>query len=152
MLNCLVKYGSSIEGICTKMKKRKIPKGINVQRRIVKRKKGDIVSEANYIISCAKKFDARLVSYGSLLFFSAENGDAWVLDPADGLALCLAKECEPQSAYIDETDENFKIEWTADYQIDEGVFNVFDRSTRKVTSYFQYPIREILRFSNQQAK
>ena len=133
-------------------KKRKIPKGLNVQRRIVKRKKGDIASEANYIISCAKKFDTRVVSFGSLLFFSTENGDAWMLDPGDGLALCLAKEGEPQSVYIDETDENFKIEWKADYQIDEGVFNVFDRSTHKVTSFFQYPFQEILRLSNQPGK
>ena len=63
MLDCSAKYGSSIEGTCPKMtKKRKIPKGIKVQRRIVKRKKGDIASEANYIISCAKKLDAQVVA------------------------------------------------------------------------------------------
>ena len=138
-----------------KKKKRKTPKVFNVKRRILKRKKGGIVSEANYIISCAKIFEAHVVSFGPLLFFSTENGDAWMLDHKDGLALCLAKKGESQSAYsayIDETDENFKIEWTADYQIEDGVFNVFDRSSQKVTSFFQYPIHEILRLSNQPAK
>lgn len=124
----------------------------NLQRRIVKRKRGDIASEANYIISCAKKNNARFVSFGPLLFFSTENGDAWMLDPEDSLALCLARECEPQSVNFDETDANFKIEWTADYQIDDGVFHVFDRLTHKVTSYFEYPIHEIIRFSNRQVK
>ncbi|MCD6366664.1 MAG: hypothetical protein J7L46_03890 [Bacteroidales bacterium] len=132
------------------MKKKKKRK--NLQRRIVKRKKGDIASEANYIISCAKEYDARIVSFGPLLFFSTENGDAWMLDPEDSFAFCLAKECEPQAVNFDEIDENYKIEWTADYQIDDGVFHVFDRLTNKVTSYFQYPIHEILSFSIRQEK
>ena len=111
-----------------------------------------IASEANYIIGCAEKYDARIVLFGPLLFFSTENGDAWMLDPEDSLALCLAKECEPQAVNFDETDENFKIEWSADYQIEDSVFHVFDRLTHKVTSYFHYPIHEILRFSNRQEK
>ena len=111
-------------------------KGLNIQRRIVNRKKRDIVAEANYIVSCAIKLNARLVSFGSLLFFSTKNGDAWMLDHADGLANCLAKEREPQSIFIEESDENFKIEWKAEYQIENGVFKVFDRSSRKVTHLF----------------
>jgi hypothetical protein len=81
-------------------KKRKIPKVRKVQRRIVKRKKGTILSEANYILSRAQNFDSRVVSFGPLLFFSTKNGDAWMLDPGDGLALCLAREGEPQSVHI----------------------------------------------------
>ena len=132
-----------------KKKKRKTTKGTKILRRIVKRKKGTILSEANYILSRAQNFDSRVVSFGPLLFFSTQSGDAWMLDPGDGLALCLAKEGEPQSVHIDETDENFKIEWTADYQIDGEAFNILERSSQKFISFFGYPISDILRFSKQ---
>jgi hypothetical protein len=131
-----------------KKKKRKTTKGTKILRRIVKRKKGTILSEANYILRRAQEFDSRVVSFGPLLFFSTQSGDAWMLDHGDGLALCLAKEGEPQSVHIDETDENFKIEWTADYQVDGEVFNIFERSSQKPISFFGYPIPDILRFSN----
>ena len=132
-----------------KKKKRKTTKGKKILRRIVKRKKGTILSEANYIINRAQEFDSRVVSFGPLLFFSTQSGDAWMLDHGDGLALCLAKEGEPQSVHINETDENFKIEWTADYRIDGEVFNILERSSHKTISFFGYPIPDILRFSKQ---
>ena len=55
------------------------------------------------------------VTLGSLIFFSTDNGDAWVLDFDDRLALCLALEGKAQPYRIVETDTRFAIEWNAKY-------------------------------------
>ena len=73
----------------------------------------NIRSEATYIVERAMEGDARIVTLGPLLFFSTETGDAWMLDPADHLALCLAKAGEPLPASIVETADTFMIEWSA---------------------------------------
>ncbi len=49
----------------------------------------DIHREVQYITQCAQKEDARMVTLGSLVLFSTESRDAWLLDAADGFALCL---------------------------------------------------------------
>lgn len=50
-----------------------------------------VVREVEYIVARAAESDARVVTLGQLVFFSTETGDAWLLDPEDRLALCLAK-------------------------------------------------------------
>jgi hypothetical protein len=103
-----------------------------------------ITDEANYTIRRAQDNDARVVSLGPLILFSTETGDAWMLDPEDGLALCLARAGEAQPFTITETSANFSIEWKASYQIDGHLFIVAERSGR-VRSIWGYPIAEILR-------
>lgn len=51
----------------------------------------NIQGEASYVVGGAEQGEGRIVTLGPLLFFSTETGDAWVLDPADHLALRLAK-------------------------------------------------------------
>jgi hypothetical protein len=46
--------------------------------------------EAGYI-KRAQSYESRVVGLGSVAFFSTQTGDAWLLDPADGLALCLTR-------------------------------------------------------------
>lgn len=48
--------------------------------------------EAAYIVERALRGDGRSVSSGPLVLFSTATGDAWMLDPADGLARCLARD------------------------------------------------------------
>ncbi|MFC2000596.1 hypothetical protein ACFLXE_07595 [Chloroflexota bacterium] len=97
-----------------------------------------IVSEARYIISLAESCDSRVVTLGSLLFFSTETGDAWVLDLGDNLALCLARGGVEQSFTISEDSTRFSIEWNAQYRIDGDAFIVIERSGR-VQTIFGYP-------------
>ena len=40
----------------------------------------------------------------SLVLFSTETGDAWLLDPADRLAARLARDGESEPIHIEETD------------------------------------------------
>ena len=70
-----------------------------------------------------------------------------MIDPEDHFALCLAQGGEPQPYGITETTTNFKIEWTADYQIEGDEFIVVERSGQ-TKSIFGYPTNEILRAIN----
>jgi hypothetical protein len=100
-------------------------------------------SEAKYIVQHAQKHDARIVTLGMLILFSTESGDAWMLDPTDSLALCLALGGELQSYQIIETETNFAIDWDHHYQIDEEAFTVTNRVGR-ISSIVGYPVKQII--------
>lgn len=112
------------------------------QQRVLNQNQISIVGEANYIISRAQDHDPRVVTLGSLVFFSTETGDAWMLDPGDNLALCLARDDEEQPFTITEDSTNFFIEWNAYYHIDADAFIVTERSGRNRT-ILGYPIADI---------
>ena len=67
-----------------------------------------------------------------------------MLNPEDGLALCLAREGEEQLFTIVETSTNFSIAWSASYRIDGDKFVVISRLDR-VQTFFGYPTAEISR-------
>ncbi len=99
--------------------------------------------EARYIVDCARHLDARVVTLGRLIFFSTDNGDAWVLDFDDRLALCLALEGEAQPYRIVETDTRFAIEWNAKYAITQDGFVVED-DTGRLRLFPGYPVEHII--------
>jgi hypothetical protein len=115
------------------------------RRQIVSQPQTNITGEANYIIERAQAYEARLVSLGPLIFFSTETGDAWVLDPADSLALCLARNGERQAFTITETTTQFAIDWQTNYQIEGEQFIIFEKSGQTRT-IIGYPLREIKRY------
>jgi len=114
------------------------------QRQVLNQQQVSITDEADYIINQAQDYVARLVTLGHSIFFSTETGDAWMLDPEDGLALCLARGGDREPFTITETPANFIIEWNARYWIDGDAFIVIERSGR-IRIVFGYPTREILR-------
>jgi hypothetical protein len=73
------------------------------------------------------------------VLFSTETGDAWLLDPADHLAVRLARDGDPEDVYFEETGTNFAIGWKGNYQIDGDTFVFIDRDTTRVTSIIGYP-------------
>ena len=115
-------------------------------RQVLSREQTSITGEAQYIIGCARNHDSRVVGLGSLVFFSSETGDAWMLDPEDGFALCLAREGVVQKVKINETAKNSSIEWECGYQIEGDFFFVTERFGR-TKSIFGYPTSEIKRLS-----
>jgi hypothetical protein len=115
------------------------------RRQILSEPQINITREANHVIECAQAYEARLVSLGPLIFFSTETGDAWVLDPADNLALCVARNGERQSFTVTETANQFAIDWQANYQIEGEQFIVFEKSGQTRT-IIGYPLREIKRY------
>ncbi len=121
---------------------------LSIQRRILSQEQINITDEAYYIINRAKNYDDRLIKLCSLIFFSTMTGDAWILDPKDGFALCLAQAGKEQLFNITETTTNFWIEWNADYQIEGDVFIVAKRSGQ-IKHFLGYPIGEILQITRQ---
>lgn len=110
------------------------------------RRQVSVTGEAAYIIGKAQKHNARVVSLGSIIFFSTDTGDAWVLDPEDGLAVCLARDGAEQDYTILETDSNFQIAWNARYEIQDDAFTVASADGR-VRTIVGYPTEEIVRAS-----
>src|SRR5437763_16370169 len=83
-----------------------------------------VLREVDYIVGRAAESDARVVTLGQLVFFSTETGDAWLLDPEDHLALCLATGGSRLAVQIVETATRFAIEWRASYSFEGDAFVV----------------------------
>lgn len=101
-----------------------------------------ITGEIDYIIKKAQECDSRVVRLGNLVLFSTQTGDAWMLDPADGLALDVARYGVMQEYSVLETASNFQIAWNAQYRVEDNVFVVVSPDGR-VHSILGYPTREI---------
>lgn len=123
------------------MARQSIPHGTN--KRIVQGKDFRLAKEVRYIQRRAANRDSRIVSIGPLILFSTETGDAWMLDPADHLALRLARDGDPQPVHIEETNSNFAIGWTGQYRIDGSTFIYFDQDTGRVATIFGYPTEKL---------
>lgn len=107
------------------------------KKRTLSRDQICITGEAEYIIRKAQERDTRIVTLGTLVFFSTDTGDAWMLDTEDGLALCLSYDGVKQDYTILETDSKFQIEWSAQYVIQGDAFLVgtADGRVRTITGY-----------------
>lgn len=102
------------------------------------------VREAEYIARRAADRESRVVTLGPLLFFSTSTGDAWVLDPGDSLARCLARDGEALPPGITETADTFSVEWAGTYHLEGDVF-VFGEGAGGVRAAMGYPVAEIRR-------
>jgi hypothetical protein len=112
------------------------------KERRLSREEVSINREADYIIKKAQLHDSRVVSLGRLVFFSTQTGGAWILDPPESLALCLAQDGERQNFSILETPTTFQIGWEAQYLIDGETFTVATKDGG-VRTILGYPTREI---------
>lgn len=112
------------------------------EQRLLSPEEVSINREADYIIKKAQGHDSCVVGLGRLVFFSTHTGDAWILDPADSMALCLAQDGERQNFSILETPTNFQIVWEAQYLIDGETFTITTKDGR-VRAILGYPTREI---------
>src|SRR6516164_8782337 len=88
--------------------RRTIKRGAGQQ--IVEGRNFRLVDEVRYIQRRAANRDGRVVSFGELLLFSTQTGDAWLLDRSDRLATRLARDGEFEPVHIEETDASFIID------------------------------------------
>ena len=100
-----------------------------------------VLREVDYIVARAAQFESRLVTLAGLVFFSTASGDAWMLDPEDGLALKLAEAGDRNPAKIVETANRFAIGWTASYRLEGEAFVTMDGSGQRVI--LGYPVEEV---------
>ena len=99
--------------------------------------------EVRYVQKRAAANDSRVIALPQLLLFSTETGDAWLLDPADHLAVPVAQGGDPLPVHIEETDKTFAIEWMGTYQIDGPAF-MYTENLGRVRTILGYPTRQIL--------
>jgi hypothetical protein len=102
-----------------------------------------LADEVRYIQRHAAHHDGRVVTVGQLILFSTETGDAWPLDPADGLAARLARDGESEPIHIEETDTTFAIAWKGRYRIEGSAFVYSDNDSRRVTTILGYPTDQL---------
>ena len=123
-------------------KKRRKGKSPATRRQVLRQKEISVGREAGYIVESAQRGEAKVVTLGNLLFFSTAEGDAWVLDPEDNLALRLADLGEPVAYRIIETAATFAVEWNAQYALTDSGFVVEDRHG-KMAVFPTYPVQQI---------
>jgi hypothetical protein len=123
-----------------------------VRRKTIKRAVGSVWVEARnwrladevvYLQRRAALHDGRFVSVGPLALFSTESSDAWLLDPAERLAIRWARAGEPEPVHIEETEANFVVAWTGHYRIDGAAFIYSDRISGRGFTILGYPIDRI---------
>ena len=104
-----------------------------------------LADEIRYIQHRAAAHDGRVVTVGPLVLFSTATGDAWLLDPGDHLATALAREGDPLSVHMEETDTTFAIGWQGQYRIDGDAFVYADRVSGRVLTILGYPTQQLSR-------
>ena len=104
-----------------------------------------LADEVRYIQNKAAEHDGRVVSFGQLILFSTDTGDAWLLDVSDQLAAPLARDGDPEPIHLEETDSSFAIGWKGQYRIEGSAFIYADRDSGRVRTIIGYPTRKIAR-------
>ena len=123
------------------MNRKKIKGGPGKQR--MEGKQFRLAQEIKYIQRRAAEYDARFVSVDSLVFFSTQTGDAWMLDPSDQLAARLARDGDPEPIDFQESDTNFAIGWKGNYRIEGRAFVYADRDAGRIITILGYPTAKL---------
>ena len=137
--------------MAAKRKKPKKRKAAPRSKWRVKETKLDVQREIAGIIRSAQKYEGRVVGIEQFIFFSTETGDAWLLDIADNLALCLARDSVAQDAHVQETAEQLLVAWEARFQISGAMFIVVTESGQE-RMIMGYPTQEILQMAQKMHK
>lgn len=102
-----------------------------------------LADEVRYMQRRAAEHASRIVTIGQLVLFSTETGDAWLLDPSDQLAAPLARDGDPFSVEIKDTDTSFTVAWKGQYRIDGAAFVYADNVSGSIRTILGYPTRRI---------
>lgn len=99
--------------------------------------------EIKYITKYAERGVSKVITLGDVfLFFSTVEGDSWLLDTEDKMALQLSEEGRILPYKIMDTGGSLAIEWKAGYAIIENEFAVnFKNGNMRIFS--NYPVAEI---------
>lgn len=140
-----IRSAADVEKNMTKRNKRQKVgrKRARTRRQMIPQEEISIAGEAEHILWCAMNCESHVVVLGSLVFFSTQTGDAWILDFKDNYALQLMHDMEELDFTINETATNFQIEWQGVYQIEGDLF-IFTENSGRPRTIFGYPIKEIL--------
>lgn len=115
--------------------------------------------ECDYIVEAALNGKGKIVitgpgivANGPMILFSTEDGDSWLLDPEEELAMCLCWHGQRQEVEIIDTETQYRINWHGNYRLHGQGFHVdVDVPGIGQRVVFGYPIDE-LRESIQKAE
>ncbi len=96
---------------------------------------------AKQVALCATRGESTLEHIGNFIFFSSTNGEAWMVDHRENIALRLAEYYELLPYRIHETKKTFEVEWTEQFQIHEDSF--ITNRNGKQSVFFTCPVKEI---------
>ena len=113
-------------------------------KRMVDGKSFRLADEVRYIQRRAAEHDERVVSFGQIVLFSTESGDAWLLDASDHLAARLARDGDPEPIQIEDTETTFAIGWKGQYRIEGPTFIYADWDTGRTTTVIGYPTQKLI--------
>ena len=92
---------------------------------------------ANYAIDGV----AKIHSLGNFIFLSTVEGEAWMLDHRENLALRLADGHQALPYKIKETKDNFAVGWTEKFTIENDSFIALGAKGQSV--FTAYPVKEL---------
>jgi hypothetical protein len=79
--------------------------------------KVSLLGEIAKIQQNAADFTARVYQLGVFIFFSMDNGDAWVLEVTDSDAVQVAAQGQPQNPPVSEDKERIVVDWSHNFTL-----------------------------------
>ncbi len=122
-----------------------LPRRNRVSRRSITAAAFRLIDEVRYIQGSPAILDARFVRAGPFLLSSTGTGDAWLLDPADGLAARVARAGTREPVDIEETDINVAVTWKGRYSIDGARFTYIHSASGRDVTITGYPTAPLIR-------
>jgi hypothetical protein len=120
---------------------KKIKRGLG--KRMVEGKNLRLVDEVDYIQGLATEHRGRVVTFGQLVLFSTETGDAWLLDTSEHLATRVARDGDPEPVQIEDTETTFAVAWKGSYRIEGSAFVYMDRASGRTSTILGYPTQHL---------
>lgn len=101
-----------------------------------------LLEEITKIQQDAAEFKEQVYQLGVFVFFSMENGDAWVLEATDSDAVQVASKGHPYQPPVTEDNERIVVEWSHNF--------AFQKKRLFMTGYKDGAEKEILAAPTQQ--
>jgi hypothetical protein len=109
---------------CQRMSAQRVAAGETVRADLVAPARVNFQKEVDYILGLAASGRSHAVALDQCVLFSTEDGDAWVLDACDGVALCLSWRGERQDFLIEENAERFFVGYDTKFMLQSNAFSV----------------------------
>ena len=113
---------------------------------------GTLGDEIAYVRRRARDHSSTVVFFGSLILFSSESGDAWVLDPSDNLAACIARAGDPEELSFWEDSNTCTIDWKGNFYIQKDLFCYIDGDSGRKVVILGYPTEQIEKYAERSRK
>lgn len=109
----------------------------------VEQVKISLLGEIKKIQATAVNKKKELRELGVFIFFSDENGDAWVLEVTDSDAVQVARGGEPLTIELDENPDTIEINWSHTYTLRDKRFFLTAYADKQETELEEAPTRQI---------